>query len=183
MKMDVWEPFQLYLMIVLVWLLVSTRSDIVGILGGEIPKENNTILSDLLCKIRSRKDANVQTTVSWVSQPVALSGFTSICSNPWKDERPLITWTGLTVRASCSGSSSGEQKSGAELVIQQKLLMIMDGECSLWLNSPFACRLLLSLHISSLHLFSSLFLCYFMYSSSKFPIPSQITKVPVTTVA
>lgn len=137
--MDVWEPFQLYLMIVLVWLLVSTRSDIVGKLGEEIPKENTTILSDLFgvrwqgAKGAKRwKGANVQTAVSWVSQPVALSGLTSICSNPWKDEEPLITWTGLTVRASCSGSSSGEQKSGAELVIQQKRLMIMDGVCSLY---------------------------------------------------
>lgn len=87
-----------------------------------------------------------------MSQPVAQSGSPSICSNPWKDEGPLITWPGLTVRASCSGSSSGEQKSGAELVIQQKRLMIMDGVCSLWLNSPFACRPLPSLHSSSVHL-------------------------------
>lgn len=64
MKMDVWEPFQLYLMIVLVWLPVSTRSGIVGTPGGEIRKENTTNLSDLLCKIRSWKGANV----SWVSQ-------------------------------------------------------------------------------------------------------------------
>lgn len=172
MKMDVWEPFQLYLVIVLVRLPVSTRSDIV----------ENTWRRDTLRKyhliwpfrkIKSRKGANVQTTVSWMSQPVAQSGFPSICSNPSKDEGPPITWTGLTVRASCSGSSSGEQKSEAELVIQQKRLMIMDGVCSLWLNPPFACRLLLSLLSSSVHLFSSLFLC-FMYSSSECPIPSRL---------
>lgn len=156
--------------------------------GGEIPKENTTILSGLLCKIKSWKGANEQTTVSQASQPVAQRGFTSSCSNPWKDEGPLITWTGLTVRVSCSGSSSGEQKSGAELVIQQKWLMIMDGVCSLWLNSPFSCCLLPSLHSSSVHLFSSLFLCYFMYSSSKFLIPSRFPAglqryQPATTVA
>lgn len=80
MKMDVWEPFQLCSMMVLEWLTVSTRYDIVWTLGGEIPKENTTILSDILCKIRSRKGANVQTTVRWASQPVAQSGFTSTVS-------------------------------------------------------------------------------------------------------
>lgn len=154
-------------------------------------KENTTILSDILCKIKSQKSASVQTTVSWVSRPVAQSGFTSICSHPSKDEEPLITWTGLTVRASCSGSSSGEQKSGAELVIEQKRLMIMDGVCSLWLNSPFACCLLPSLHSSSVHLFSSLFPLPLLFHvpvllfkiSDTLQIPSQITKVPATTVA
>lgn len=126
------------------------------------------------------KGANVQTTVSWVSQPVALSGLTSICSNPWKDEEPLITWTGLTVRASCSGSSSGEQKSGAELVIQQKRLMIMDGVCSLYWTHLL---LVVSCPPSRAHQYifslpsSSVILCTPLRN-----VRYRITKVPATTV-
>lgn len=59
-----------------------------------------TALSDLLCKIRARKGVNVQSPGSRVSQPVAQSGSASIFSNPALDEVPLITWIGLTVRAS-----------------------------------------------------------------------------------
>lgn len=147
-------------------------------LGGEIPKENTAILSDLFCKINSRKGANVQITVSWVSQPVAQSGFTSICSNPSKDEEPLFTWTGLTVRATCSGLSSGEQKSGAELVIQQKRLMLMDGVCSL--SSPALPPQLIS--TSFLFPLPLLFHVLLFKISDTIQIPSRITKVPATTV-
>lgn len=91
-----------------------------------------TAVRDLLCKIRSRKGVNVQSTGSQVSQPVAQSGSTSICSNPAMEELPLITWAGLTVRASRhraapdhrQGRKSREMDEKQPLVLQQ--LMTMD---------------------------------------------------------
>lgn len=62
-----------------------------------------TALSDLSCKIRSRKGVNVHSTGSRVSQPVAQSG--CVAGLLQMDELPLITWTGLTVSAGRRGAA------------------------------------------------------------------------------
>lgn len=69
-----------------------------------------------------------------MSQPVAPSGSTSICSNPAMDELPLITWTRLTGEAGRHRAAPGSRQGwkSPELyvirlpVIQQKQLMVID---------------------------------------------------------
>lgn len=186
-EMDVWQSLQLYLTMMLIWLQVSTRSHIFTYitLVGEIPKENTTILSDLLYKFRSRKGENLQTTVSRVSQPAAYSGSTYICSNPSEDEGPLITWTGLTVRASCSRWSSGEEKSGAASCYTARVArdygwtMFPLTELTSFLQSPALPPQLINTSV----FFPLPLLFHVLQVSDTLQIPSRTANVPAATVA
>lgn len=106
----------------------------------------------------------------WVSQKLIVALHLSAVIRPRMRGLSLLG-LGWQWERAAPDDRQGRKSLEQPLVIQQEWLMIMDGPCFLWLNSPLSCNLLPSLHSSSIHPFSSLFLCYFMYS--KFPIPSR----------